>query len=447
MLAFAPLFPGCYTAAVPEIAPFRGIRYDPGAVGNLARVVAPPYDVIAEPERDALEAASPYNVVRLILGREEPHDDERSNKYMRARALLEAWLAAGVLARDDEEALYVYEQRYVLGGERRAQRGILAAVRLDEPGGDPSNGPGSGGVLPHERTYDEVVEDRLNLLRATAVNLDCTFCVYDGGDAPDAPAAHETLERTVAGEPLARFATTDGIEHLVWRMTGADAIEAVARALEKTTMVIADGHHRWRTALRYRNERREAEGPGPWDAQLMFLVDAAHDGPVLLPIHRVVDGIPAEDALARLAGSFSVEPADTADPEALAAGLARRRAGGRTFAMHDGARAWWLTVADPEAARDALPPERSEAWRDLDVSVLHALVFDRLLGGVRPGFAHSAREAIAEIEAGRASLAFLLAPMPFESVRAVAEAGEAMPQKSTYFIPKPKTGIVLRPLD
>jgi uncharacterized protein (DUF1015 family) len=228
-------------------------------------------------------------------------------------------------------------------------------------------------------------------------------------------------------------------------MSDPAAIDAIARSLEKATVVIADGHHRWRTALRYRDDRRALEGSGPWDAQLMFLVDVSRWGPSLLPIHRVVRDIGADDALRRLQPVFRIEPAARDDPEALAAALAERRAQSvRTFAMFDATRAWWLTLADANAERDALPSDRSAAWRDLDVAVLHHLVFERLLGGVKAGFVHSATEAAHEI--GDGGLTFLLAPMPFEAVRAVAEAGEAMPQKSTYFVPKPKTGIVLRSL-
>jgi len=414
-----------------DLAPFRGIRYDPTAVGDLAAVVSPPYDVISERDHDALEAASPYNIVRLILGRDEPGDHERSNRYTRARALVETWLAAGILRRDDAEGLYIYEQRFSFGGEQKVQRGVLGAVRLDEPG---------GGVLPHERTYDEIVEDRLALLRATATNLDCILCVYDGQDA----SAHEAVEGATRAEPAARFSTPDGVEHRVWILSEPAGIAAVVRAVAKATVVIADGHHRHQTALRYAAERAESEGPGLWDAQLMFLVDASKWGPALLPIHRTIRGAGADAALAALEPVFRIEDAPAGDPEALADELAKRRIYGRTFAMLDGKRAWWLTVKDRVAEREAMPAERSAAWRDLDVAVLHVLVFEQLIGGVETGFAHSAGEAAERVGAGDADLAFLLAPMPFDAVRAVAEAGEAMPQKSTYFIPKPATGIVLR---
>jgi uncharacterized protein (DUF1015 family) len=420
---------------VARIAPFRGIRYDPDAVGDLSRVVAPPYDVISDAALDLLEEASPHNIVRLILGRDEPGDDETTNKYTRARGLLEAWLTAGVLRRDEDEALYVYEERSTIDGEPHLQRGILGAVSLGREGED--------AVLPHEGTYDDIVADRLALLRATATNLDCIFCVTDAQDA----GTHAAVERVTGGDPSAAFTTPDGIDHRLWTMTDPDAIATVIRTVSRAQVVIADGHHRHRTAQIYADERRGAEGPGPWDAQLMLVVDATRFGPALLPIHRVVRGIDAPAALARLQPVFRVEEVHTPDPAAMAAELIKRRIYGRTFAMLSADRAWWLTVSDKVAEREAMPPERSPAWRDLDVAVLHALVFDRLLDVSETGFEHSATETADAVRAGRADLAFLVAPPPFESVRAVAEAGEAMPQKSTFFIPKPITGIVLRPLD
>jgi len=430
---FAASRSGCYKTAVAEISAFKGLVFDSNVVGDLARVVCPPYDVISESERDALEARSPHNCVRLVLPREEPDDDERSNKYTRARALLDRWVDDGVLTEDPGEALYLYEQRALIHGARHVQRGLLAAVSLEEPD--------AGGVLPHERTYGHIVEDRLNLLRAAESNLDCIMCVYDGVD----DGVAETIEAAASGEPFARFTTPeDGMEHALWRIEGPEEIASIVRALDKATVVIADGHHRWTTARRYREERRATSGDGSWDMQLMLLVDASRFGPALLPIHRVVADVTGSDAVSVLANAFSVEAYEGA-PDDLATEVATRRRTARTFGMFDAQRSWLLTLRDEDGAREALAEDRSEAYKDLDVSLLHGLVFDRLLGGVTPRFVHNPSEA-AEIVADEGGVAFLLAPMPFDAVRAVAEAGDAMPQKSTYFVPKPKTGVVFRPI-
>jgi uncharacterized protein (DUF1015 family) len=419
---------------VVAVAPFRGIRYDPDAVGNLSSVTSPPYDVISPEAQASFEDASPYNIVRLILGREERADDALSNKYTRARSLLEAWLASGVLVRDPVDALYVYEQRFAIRGEERTQRGVLAAVRLEEPE--------NGRVLPHERTMPKPVEDRLALLRAAGANLEPVFGVAAGGGLTEA------LRPAALHRPHAEFASgDDGVRHRLWVVTDPAAIKAVRAGMRDAVVIIADGHHRYRTAMIHRDERRAAEGAGPWDSTLMYVVDAEADGPAVLPIHRVARGVDADTAIERLRPAFAAEPAERDDPERLAAELATRRAAGRCYAIIDADRAWILTVADTRAEREAVPADRSAAWRDLDVAVLHALAFERLLGGVETDFVHSAREAAEAVEKGDASFAVLLAPVPFESVRAVALAGEAMPSKSTYFFPKPRNGVVIRPLD
>lgn len=415
-----------------DIAPFRGLRYDPTLAGDLATVTAPPYDVISPDARIRFEQASPYNVVRLVLPQDEGDGPDR-DKYTRAAGALGAWLREGALVPDEAEGLTVYEQRFALAGEERVQRGVVAAVGLEE----------GGSILPHERTVETTVEDRLRLLRATRANLDCVLGVYSAGDA----GVRDLVARTVEGEPHAAFRTgDDGVAHRAWRMTDPGDVEAVRRALAGSTVLIADGHHRYRTALRYREERRAADGPGPWDAIMFYLVDAEWCGPALLPIHRLLEDPAPDEVLERVSPAFRVERASHSEPERLARELEQRRAEGRTYALLAPGRAWWLTVADKAAEAASLPADRSPVWRDLDVAVLESLVFERLLGGVKPGYAHSASEAAGAVERGAARSAFLLAAPPFESVRSVALAGEAMPPKSTFFVPKPRTGLVIRPL-
>ena len=409
------------------VSPFRGLRYDLSVVGDLGRVTAPPYDVIAPEDLERFERASPYNVVRLILAR-----GAGSDKYTLAAETLDRWIREGILVRDQRESVTVYEQRFVLGGRERVQRGVLAAVSLDDDG---------SAVLPHEHTMTTPVEDRLNVVRATRAQLSPVFAVYAGDDG----APRETIGRVIEREPLAAWRSDDDdVTHRAWRLEGSD-IDAIVRPLTAATAVIADGHHRFRTALEYRAERRAADGPGPWDQMLLYLVDAGWCGPALLPIHRNID-VEAADVIAKVSGAFDVEPAGTTDPEALAADIERRRSEGRLFVLLGRDGAWWLRVADKAAEADALPPDRSPVWRDLDVAVLEWFLLRRLLGGVEARHVHTATEAAQAIAAGEAAAALLLAPPPFDAVRAVAEAGEAMPPKSTFFVPKPRTGVVIRPL-
>lgn len=412
------------------ISPFRGLRYDLDVVGDLGTVAAPPYDVIPLDALERFEKASPYNVVRLILGRQEAGSDQ----YTRAAMTLDAWIREGVLVEDDRDRITVYEQRFTVGGRERVQRGVLVAADIeDEP----------RSILPHERTMAAPVEDRLKLLRATRTNLSPVFAVYSSEDG----GAREAVARTVENEPWATWSSEDdAVAHRAWLLDDADDIEAVRRTLADAVVVIADGHHRYRTAQEYRRERRVADGAGPWDATLVYLVDAGWCGPALLPIHRAVD-LPTDQILLRLGDAFDVEPADGTDADALARELERRREEGRTFVLLGKTHAYWLTVSDKEAEAGAMPSDRPAVWRDLDVSVLEWFVMRRLLGGAEARYVHHPSEAAELVASGGAGAAFLLAAPPFEAVRAIAEAGDAMPPKSTFFVPKPRTGVVLRPLD
>jgi uncharacterized protein (DUF1015 family) len=268
------------------------------------------------------------------------------------------------------------------------------------------------------------------------------FVVYTSEDG----GARDVVGETITGPPLGAWhSDDDDVSHRVWRIDDPAAIARVAGTIARATVVIADGHHRFRTALEYRAERRSSDGPGPWDEMLLFLVDSDWSGPALLPIHRLID-MPADNVRSALAGAFDIEPAHTSDAEALAAELEVRRRHGRTFGLLGADGAWWLTVADKAAEADAMPADRTEVWRDLDVAVLEWFVMRRLLGGAEARYVHTATEAAEAIARGEAASALLLAPMAFDSVRAVAEARESMPPKSTFFVPKARSGVVIRPL-
>lgn len=408
------------------ISPFRGLRYDQSIVGDLSTVTAPPYDVISPDQLEQFERTSPYNVVRLILSR----GTDDTDKYSQAAETLDRWMSDGILVQDDADTLTVYEQRFTVGGRERVQRGLLAAVSLD------------GSVLPHEHTMRAPVSDRLSLLRATRTQLSPVFVVY----AVEEGGARDVVARAVESSPLASWRSDDdGVAHRAWRLDARADIDAIARTMRDATVVIADGHHRYRTAEEYADERGASDGPGPWDQMLLYLVDASWSGPALLPIHRSL-GVPAHDVLAALASAFEIEPAAAADPDVLAAEVEARRSGGRTFALLGRDGAWFLTVSDKAAEADALPADRTPVWRDLDVAVVEWFVLKKLLGGAEARYVHTPAEAAELIATGEAASALLLAPPPFDAVRAVAQAGEAMPPKSTFFIPKPRTGVVLRPL-
>ncbi|HEX9696447.1 MAG TPA: DUF1015 domain-containing protein [Actinomycetota bacterium] len=415
---------------MPDVAPFNGYRYAAGQ--DPAAVTSPPYDVISPRGRQALEAASPHNVVRLILG---PLGEE-DGTYFRARELLDAWIEQGILVRDPEPSLYLYEEQFQVDGESRRQIGILGAVEI------------SGEVLPHERVMGPVVEDRLAVIRTTEVNLSPVFCLYWSAD----DAAARVIDAVTAESPYADFTDEDGVRHRAWRIADPDRIRGIAGTLATSRVVIADGHHRYRTAEAYRQERRASDGPGPWDRMLLYLVDAERDGPALLPIHRLVHGVAVEHALEVLAPLFEIEEAPSSDADELALLVNAQRAAGRTYGLLGPKEAWIMTLRDESEAAEATKGatqgggDHCPAWRDLDVAVLHSLVFDRLLGSASATYVHHPAEAAEAVAAGDATFAVLLARTPTEAVREIAEARDSMPPKSTFFIPKPRTGIVLRSL-
>jgi uncharacterized protein (DUF1015 family) len=375
-------------------------------------VVAPPYDVISPAQQAALYDRSPWNVVRLIL----PREPERADA---AAATLRDWMASGVLARDADPALYFYSQEYVLSdGSRRERDGVLCRLGLAEFS--------SGVVRPHERTFPGPKRDQLALLRATGAYLSPIFGMY--------ARAGERLRNVagIAGAPLLEVPGEAAEVHRVWRVTDAEAIGRVTAALAAETIFIADGHHRYETALAYRAER--GGGPG---SVLAFLSNM-EEGLVVLPTHRLLRvPLPLDAAAfeARLRETFAVEPLPPATPRpdgAIDVVLPDRR----------------LRVRPMAAARARLahlPP----SVRGLDVAVLHEALLGPLLV-VEPGqlaFTHDDAEAIDDVAAGRSTAAFLLNPPSVAAVRAVCLAGELMPEKSTYFYPKLASGLVFDLLD
>jgi uncharacterized protein (DUF1015 family) len=407
------------------LAPFRALRYAAGT--DLEAVLAPPYDVIDATQQAELEARSDTNVVRLTLPRDDAGPD---SKYAAAGRLLAAWRGDGTLRADDEAALYVYEQQ--AGGH--VQRGLVGAIGLT-PAEDQI-------VLPHENTMAGPVADRLALMGATEADLEMIFLVYDGGGA-----ASQAVADAGSREPLVEATTADGTHHRVWAITDADTLGAIAADLHPRRAVIADGHHRYATFLKYQAERHAAgDGAGPWDLGLAFLVDGSAFGPEVHAIHRAVPGLAPSDAAERAAAGFTVTPVDGN----LDAGLeALERAGkaGTAFLLTDGGASWLLTEPAPGPLADAMPSDRSEAWKALDVSVAHTLLI-RTLWGLEDNeqiveFHHDVPAAVAAAKAGGGT-ALLLNPTPVADVAAVAAAGDRMPRKSTLFVPKPATGLLIR---
>ena len=412
-----------------RVAPFRGVRFDPLHVPDVAAVTSPPYDVIDPESATHLEQLDPHNVVRLILPREEA--DDARGRYEHAADRLATWQAEGILRRDDDAAMYVYEQ----AAPGLLQRGLLAAVELRDPE--------ERVVLPHEDVMPGPVVDRLELMRATGANLEPILLVYDGGGA-----SVDVIDAAAARPPLLETVTEDGIRHRLWALTDTSDQLLVSRDLEPRQALIADGHHRYATYRRLQAEHHLAgRGAGPWDRGLALLVDSTSYPLAVQAIHRVVEDLPLDQAVAA-AGTVFATQAMGDDEEKAAAVLAATD--GHAFLLSDGSSFTLISDPDPGALSAALPPLHSALWRALDASVLHALVLERLWqvedGSPRVRYLHDTAGALRAAQRSGGT-AVLMRPVSVEEVLEVAATGERMPRKSTSFGPKPRTGLVLRLLD
>ncbi|HEY6491915.1 MAG TPA: DUF1015 domain-containing protein [Trebonia sp.] len=427
------------------LTPFRAVRYDLSRVGGLANVTSPPYDVIGPGTLDQLLAASPYNVVRLILPSAapgggaigEPPADARSDGEMAAGRLRD-WLAEGALAVDDAPALYVYEQR----ADDWVQRGLIGLV-----------GVGTDAVHPHEGVMPGPVAGRRELMKATRSNLEPILLVYNGGKmaggrgGPAGPGDASRLTDRTAEEqaPLACAVTDDGVTHRLWEITDQADQAAIAADLAARTALIADGHHRYAAYRELRDEMRAGGGgDGPWDYGLAFLVDADAYPLRLGPIHRVLPRLDPAEAARLAAGAFTVTPV-TAD-----AAMDRLATAGRTgpaFLLTGSGGHWLLTDPDREQLAASMPPGASPRWRALDASIMEELLLARqwsITDNERDVLiSHDAAEAV-RMAAQSGGTAVICNPMPLRAVMDIAAHGEKVPRKSTSFGPKPRTGLVFR---
>jgi uncharacterized protein (DUF1015 family) len=394
---------------MPRFEPFPALRYDLGRV-DLGNVIAPPYDVIAPEDAARLAGRSPYNAVGLELAQDEPGRD----RYEAARARLDAWTASGVLVEDPRPGFYVYRMGFADDdGRPRQTTGVIGALALDVDG--------RGEVLPHERTMSRPKDDRLRLLRACSTNLSPIWAL---SLAPGLSTAAEP-----AGPPIARCTDDEGVHHRLWRVDAPAVLEAISATVASAPVVIADGHHRYETAMAYRQERRAANGdrPGSYDLVMAYVVELAGDQLGVKPIHRLVaglpDGFPLLDALS---SHFAIEPIAPPFDD-----MAARVVAEDALAVVTGGRAWLLR------------PHEGGARTDTEL-------LEAALAGMPPhilGHHHAAHEVVARVEKGDAQAGFVLRPVSVAQIAAAAAARRRLPAKTTFFHPKLRTGLVFRRLE
>jgi uncharacterized protein (DUF1015 family) len=442
-----------------EIIPFAGIRYNAAKIGDLSTVMAPPYDVISPELQDELYRRSPYNVVRLDYGKEEPGDVEGRDKYSRARTELDGWLGEGMLVVEPRPCLYLYRMEYrTPAGAPKALSGIICMLRLEEWD--------KGVVLPHERTLKGPKTDRMALVKATGVSASQIFSLYSDPEK----SITRAMDRAVGDRPPdIRAVDDDGAIHKVWAVEDPAAIEAARKALAGRPVFIADGHHRYETAIAYRDMCR-ARGPYTggelFNFVPMYLANMEEEGLTVLPTHRLIREtrrLSSSEIIKTASRYFNVERIrftasnEPAVRRGLLSRLVESGAALQSFGyFHKGGDSYYLlTIKDIAFVKEALGCERAEAYCNLDVTVLHSLIIERILGidtdtiarSQQVKFEKDADRAIERVRSGEFDLCLLLNPTKVHEVREVALANEVMPQKSTYFYPKLLTGLVIAPID
>lgn len=423
-----------------EIKTFKGVFYNKGIIGDMADVVAPPYDVISEEDQRRLLHHSKFNVVRLILPQ-----GSTNTKYSQAANIFTEWLEKGVLVRDIEPAVYIYEQEYDFRNTRKRRIGFIALAKIEDFS--------SGKIKAHEKTLKGPKADRLRLLKACKTNFSQIFSLFsDPEQQVDA-----ILQKHTETEPRIDI-EADGVNHRLWNLTDPDDVKIISTLMEDKPLFIADGHHRYETALNYRDEMRQLtgdlSGAAPFDYTMMMFVNMDSEGLTVLPTHRDLKNLPKinHDKLQEnLNYVFDVQKLDSIDQvmEGLSENADRHAIG-----MYlDNNSYYLLKVKDENKIVELLDGNQSTAWKLLDVTILHQVIINRILGFGGTNiensikFTTNEKEAVDLVAGGKYKMAFLLNPTKVASVKAIAEKGEVMPQKSTYFYPKLLSGLVFNKLD
>lgn len=425
-----------------EIKPFRGMRYNTFLAGKIGELCCPPYDIISEEERLGYIAQNEYNVIRLELPK------EGEDVYKTAGEVLDMWRNTGVLVHEIKPAVYIYEEEFNAYNKRSSVKGIIVRVKVEEFS--------KGVILPHEFTLSKAKADRFNLMKATNCNFSQIYALY----MDEEHTTLKTIDRLSDRKPDQKFTDNDHVTHKLWIITDEKVIEKLVNDFADRKLYIADGHHRYETALNYRNYCREngiSKEGDPQDYQMMYLVDMQHPGLVVFPTHRMVRDLESFDKDEVLKGCeeyFDITKFTSVGN--INSELAKQyKQGKKAFGFYCGKGEWYLLVLKDIEVMAKVLPDLSEASQQLDVSVLHSLILEKTMGIDKENMANQINltytkffeEAIMKVDKGEFQCSFILNPTRVTEIRDVAAAGEKMPQKSTYFYPKMITGMVMNDLN
>ena len=435
---------------MPNIQPFQGLRYNLAQVGDLSDVVAPPYDVISPEYQDELYAKHPNNVVRLILNKMNPDDDEANNRYTRAARTLKDWKAEGVLQRDDQPALYVYHQIFTVGGKEYCRKGFMCGCEATPFG--------EGMIFPQEITMSGPKLDRLMLTTACKTNFSQIFGLY-----PDAEnEVQNILEDAVRGEAPLEATDKDGVINRMWIVDDPDVVSKVVALMGPKPIFIADGHHRYETACNYRKQIRE-QGEltleHPANYVLMVCIAMEDPGLIVMPTHRLFKNVPAfsqEELISKVGDCFRVSTVGEGYRTAHRAWAEIEMLEDQgTMALYTAKDGKWNLLQLTEAGREKMAEvakEHQPEWQELGVAILHSLVIDTLLGlkgHEKPKYVHEVEEVVETLKSEPETypLAALVMPATVQQIQDLSMVRERMPAKSTYFYPKLISGFVFKPLE
>ncbi|MHC4131069.1 MAG: DUF1015 domain-containing protein [Planctomycetota bacterium] len=435
-----------------EIRPFKAYRFNAKKVGDVGSCISPPYDVISGEQREELYSKNPYNIVRVIKGKEKEGDGSDENHYTRAADYLQSWIEDEVLKQDTEENLYAYVQDFEIGGMCFQRRGFVGLAKLEEFGKL---------VQPHENTLEPPKEDRLKLTKATEAMFGLVLMLYEDQKR----VADNIIEDIVKDEPLIDFVDELGVRHRLFAISAQEEIDRIRGMMQDKSCIIADGHHRYETALNY---RKVSDNPAA-NYQMAAFVNTCHEGLIVLATHRLVkeiEGFEIEKLTAVLEEEFEVTrfefDSDHAKADARRKMLEAMKVefeGNRTaFGIYAGNEAFYAAALKDKEVMDGIVPEKSAAWRRLDVSILHKLILEGKLGIDEEKLASAnyvkyvkdtdmaIDESITAVDSGEFQAAFFMNPVKVQEIREVAGAGEKMPQKSTFFFPKVFSGLTINKL-
>ncbi len=421
-----------------EVKPFRALRFDIKKAGKIDELVCPPYDIISEEERKAFIGKNDHNIIRLEL----PRGDD---PYEEAKKTLERWMNDGILKQDKREGIYIYEEEFTAYGVRNKFKGCITRVKLEDFS--------KGIILPHEETLSKAKQDRFELMKATNCNFSQIYSLY----MDEKHTVRNKLDELSAGKPEIELTDNDRVTHRLWVVTDEADIKAVCGEFDDKKLYIADGHHRYETALNYRSYCREKNiGDGGEDYVMMMLVDMQDKGLVVFPTHRIVrdldnfDPIKSED-LCREYFEVEKKPSYASMEKDL---RELYDIGKKAYGFYCGGNGYTLLTFKDSDVLKTLLPDMLEPVRELDVTILHSLILENLFGIDAENMANQKNltytkdlnDAIQSVRDGRAQCAFILNPTRVTEIRNVAAAGGKMPQKSTYFYPKLITGLVMNKL-